>query len=163
MTETAVVTPATPVADASVATVGDGPVADASVATVGDEPVAAASVATVGDEPAAAGAANAHVAGATAATRPAPAKAKRRLPVPWYVLGFLILCVLNSAVTLPPVWASGAHFVSTWFETTALAAIGLRLNFGNFMRQGRRFLAYGLSVGALQTVAALALLKLLAV
>ncbi|WP_225047999.1 YeiH family protein [Lacticaseibacillus kribbianus] len=91
-----------------------------------------------------------------------PTKTHRRLPVPWYVLGFLILCMLNSALPLPTVLADGAHFVSTWFETTALAAIGLRLNFRAFMRQGRRFLAYGLGVGALQTVAALTFLKLLA-
>ncbi|MFD1484571.1 YeiH family protein [Lacticaseibacillus baoqingensis] len=87
--------------------------------------------------------------------------AKRRLPIPWYVLGFLGLCLLNSSFALPALLGSGAHAVSGWFETTALAAIGLRLNFAKFMQQGTKFLSYGVLVGGLQTVAALGLLTLL--
>ncbi len=47
------------------------------------------------------------------------------------------------------------------FETTALAAIGLRLDFRSFLKEGPRFLFYGLSVGAVQTVGAVALIWLL--
>lgn len=86
---------------------------------------------------------------------------KRRLPIPWYVLGFLIFCILNSFVDLPTVLSTGAHTISTWFETTALAAIGLRLNFRKFMQQGTKFLLYGLGVGTVQTIAALAFIMLL--
>ncbi len=93
--------------------------------------------------------------------RPQSATAKRRLPIPWYVLAFLLLCVLNSAVDLPALFGNAAHGVSGWFETIALAAIGLRLNFAKFMQQGRKFLLYGLGVGTLQTCAALILLSLL--
>ncbi|MCI1985185.1 MAG: putative sulfate exporter family transporter [Lactobacillus sp.] len=85
----------------------------------------------------------------------------RRWPVPWYVLSFLFLCVLNSSVTLPEVLGTSAHAISGWFETIALAAIGLRLNFAKFMQQGTKFLSYGLLVGCLQTVAALIFLTLL--
>lgn len=80
---------------------------------------------------------------------------KKKFPIPWYVTCFLIFCVINSFVTLPAVFDEGAHFISTWFETTALAAIGLRLDFRKFLKEGPRFLVYGLSVGAVQTVAAL--------
>ena len=80
---------------------------------------------------------------------------KKKFPIPWYVTCFLIFCVLNSFVTLPANFDEGAHFISTWFETTALAAIGLRLDFRKFLKEGPRFLVYGLSVGAVQTVAAL--------
>lgn len=80
---------------------------------------------------------------------------KKKFPIPWYVTCFLIFCVLNSFVTLPAIFDEGAHFISTWFETTALAAIGLRLDFRKFLKEGPRFLVYGLSVGAVQTVAAL--------
>ena len=80
---------------------------------------------------------------------------KKKFSIPWYVTCFLIFCVVNSFVTLPAIFDEGAHFISTWFETTALAAIGLRLDFRKFLKEGPRFLVYGLSVGAVQTVAAL--------
>ncbi|WP_430610706.1 YeiH family protein [Enterococcus sp. DIV0876] len=87
--------------------------------------------------------------------------AKKGMPIPWYVLGFLLICVLNSFTTLPQWLSQTAQFVSGWFETTALAAIGLRLDFRKFMKEGPRFLYYGLSVGTVQTVAALMLIWLL--
>lgn len=85
---------------------------------------------------------------------------KRKLPLPWYVIGFLVFCIVNSAVKLPTVIDHSAHFVSTWFEITALAAIGLRLDFRKFLKEGPRFLIYGLSVGTFQTIAALVLIYL---
>lgn len=86
---------------------------------------------------------------------------KKKLPLPWYVLGFLAFCIINSLISLPGFIDSGAHFLSTWLETTALAAIGLRLDFVKFMKEGPKFLAYGLSVGVLQTVCAVLLITLL--
>lgn len=86
---------------------------------------------------------------------------KRRFPIPWYVLAFLIICVLNSIIALPKPFNDGAHFLSTWFETIALAAIGLRLNLKKFIKEGPRFLIYGLSVGSVQTLAAIVLIFLL--
>lgn len=86
---------------------------------------------------------------------------KPTIAVPWYIMGFFAFCVLNSFVTLPPVFNETAHFFSTWFETTALAAIGLRLDFRKFLKEGPRFLLYGLGVGTLQTVAAVLLIFLL--
>ena len=59
---------------------------------------------------------------------------KRRFPLPWYVLGFLVFCLLNSLFTLPTFIDKGAHFISNWFEITALAAIGLRLDFNHERR-----------------------------
>ncbi|OTP10218.1 membrane protein [Enterococcus sp. 10A9_DIV0425] len=85
----------------------------------------------------------------------APKTKQKSLPLPWYVLGFLIFCLINSAFTLPTWIDQSAHFISNWFEITALAAIGLRLDFAKFMKEGPRFLTYGLSVGILQTIMAL--------
>ena len=87
-------------------------------------------------------------------------KVRKKLPVPWYVLGFLVLCILNSLVHLQQLEA-GAHFISSWFEITALAAIGLRLDFQKFFKEGKRFLIFGLSVGAIQIVLAIFLLSVL--
>lgn len=86
---------------------------------------------------------------------------KKKFPIPWYVTCFLIFCIINSCVSLPSIFSDGAHFISTWFETTALAAIGLRLDFRKFLKEGPRFLLYGLSVGAVQTVAALVFILIL--
>ncbi|KAF1299334.1 hypothetical protein BAU15_01430 [Enterococcus sp. JM4C] len=88
-------------------------------------------------------------------------KKKKKLPLPWYVLGFLVFCIINSLITLPSFVDQTAHFISTWFEITALAAIGLRLDFAKFMKEGPRFLLYGLSVGSLQTVTAILLIFLI--
>lgn len=85
-------------------------------------------------------------------------KSSFKLPLPWYVLGFLLFCILNSLIELPAIIDTGAHFISGWFEIIALAAIGLRLDFRKFIKEGPRFLIYGLSVGSLQTVLALILI-----
>ncbi|MBL1230000.1 putative sulfate exporter family transporter [Enterococcus sp. BWB1-3] len=85
---------------------------------------------------------------------------KKKLPIPWYVLGFLICCILNSLVHLPEQLASGAHFISSWVEITALAAIGLRLDFQKFFKEGKRFLIFGLSVGLIQIGLAVVLIGL---
>lgn len=92
---------------------------------------------------------------------PTTLQTTKKFPVPWYVLAFLGVCILNSFFNLPTLFSDSAHFISTWFETTALAAIGLRLDFRKFIKEGPRFLIYGLSVGIVQTVAALAFIYLL--
>lgn len=88
-------------------------------------------------------------------------ESKKKFPIPWYVTSFLIFCIINSFFSLPPIFSDGAHFISTWFETTALAAIGLRLDFRKFLKEGPRFLIYGLSVGAVQTIAAVVFIYIL--
>lgn len=73
----------------------------------------------------------------------------------------MIICILNSIFTIPTVIIDSTDYISTWFEMTALAAIGLRLDFRKFIKEGPRFLVYGLSVGVLQTVAAVAFIYIL--
>ncbi|EHL0041040.1 putative sulfate exporter family transporter [Enterococcus faecalis] len=86
---------------------------------------------------------------------------KKSSALPWYVVGFFIACVFNSLIHFPVVISETAHFFSSWFEITALAAIGLRLDFKKFFQEGKRFLIYGLSVGTVQVVLAILLLALL--
>ncbi|ETY73352.1 YeiH family protein [Lactiplantibacillus fabifermentans] len=81
--------------------------------------------------------------------------------LPWYVAGFLILCAINSLVSLPAIIGTTAHTISSWFEIIALAAIGLRLNLVNFLKAGKRLALYGLGVGTIQVVSALILITLL--
>lgn len=84
----------------------------------------------------------------------------KKVSVPWYVIAFLSVCILNSCVKLPQFFNDGAYQIGTWFETIALAAIGLRLDFKKFMKEGLSFLTYGLLVGIVQTLAALVLIHL---
>lgn len=79
----------------------------------------------------------------------------KKVSVPWYVIAFLIVCILNSCIKLPHIFNDSAHQIGTWFETIALAAIGLRLDFKKFMKEGLSFLTYGVLVGIVQTLAAL--------
>ncbi|MHC5269902.1 YeiH family protein [Enterococcus sp. LJL98] len=85
---------------------------------------------------------------------------KKKFPLPWYIIGFLAFCILNSFFTLPDLFVTSAKFTSNWFETTALAAIGLRLDLVRFLKEGPRFLIYGLSVGTFQTIVAALLIFL---
>jgi uncharacterized integral membrane protein (TIGR00698 family) len=88
---------------------------------------------------------------------------KKTSILPWYVVGFFICCIINSFLSVSTAVNEGAHFLSGWFEITALAAIGLRLDFKKFFKEGKRFLLYGLSVGAVQVVLALLLISFLLV
>lgn len=97
----------------------------------------------------------------TTTTEIAPKKKSSALP--WYVVGFVLFCVINSLIHLPVELSQTAHFFSGWFEITALAAIGLRLDFQKFFKEGKRFLIYGLSVGVIQVVLAIALIFLLGI
>lgn len=90
-------------------------------------------------------------------------KAKKKFPLPWYIIGFIICCVLNSVIHFPTILSQTTHSISGWFEITALAAIGLRINVKEFFKEGPRFLAYAGSVGIVQTIVAITLIKLLSI
>ncbi|MBF0786526.1 MULTISPECIES: YeiH family protein [unclassified Streptococcus] len=78
--------------------------------------------------------------------------------IPWYILAFLILCFLNSSLSMPVFFSTGSKLFSSWFELTALAAIGLRLDFKKFLQEGPRFLIYMGLIGLFQLVMALLLI-----
>lgn len=86
---------------------------------------------------------------------------QKNTALPWYIIGFVLFCIINSAIHLPEQFSQTAHFFSGWFEITALAAIGLRLDFQKFFKEGKRFLIYGLSVGLIQIGLAIGLIYLL--
>ncbi len=88
-------------------------------------------------------------------------KIKRQSFLPWYVLGFIILCSLDTVFQFPKAITETARFISSWCEITALAAIGLRLNLVEFVRAGRKLAIYGLAVLVFQVGIALALIHLL--
>ncbi|GAW99778.1 YeiH family protein [Secundilactobacillus mixtipabuli] len=84
---------------------------------------------------------------------------KRALP--WYVIGFVVLCTLNSWLHFNPAISGLAHGLSGWCEVTALAAIGLRLNFAAFVKAGKKLALYGGGLLIIQVASALILITIL--
>lgn len=80
--------------------------------------------------------------------------------VPWFIIGFFIMAVLNTLGVVPAPVSAAAKFVSGQFEIIALAAIGMRVKFRDLVKEGSRALGYGLSVGVCQVLFALGLIRL---
>lgn len=86
---------------------------------------------------------------------------KVKVKIPWYIIGFFILSVLNSLNLIPESVSEVAHFISTQFEVIALAAIGMRVKFKDLIKEGPKGMLYGALVGCTQIIFALILIRLL--
>lgn len=86
-------------------------------------------------------------------------KAKLTL-LPWYLIAFVLLLVLNSLTTLPAVVHEVAHQIASFFGVVNLAAIGLNLKWSVIKKSGVKFLSFGFLVGLLQVLLAILLIKL---
>ena len=86
---------------------------------------------------------------------------KKKVKVPWYVIGFFITCALFSLNIISPQVSHLAKEVSSKLEIIALAAIGLRVNIKDLIKQGKAVSLYGLFVGILQVISAIILIGIL--
>lgn len=86
---------------------------------------------------------------------------KGKIKIPWYVIGFFITCALFSAHIISDDISVMCKEISNKFEIIALAAIGLRVNVKDLIKQGKAVSLYGLFVGLLQIVAAIILIWIL--
>jgi uncharacterized integral membrane protein (TIGR00698 family) len=86
---------------------------------------------------------------------------KKKIQIPWYVIGFFITCALFSMNLIPLELSHIAKELSSKLEIIALAAIGLRVNFKDLIKQGKEVSLYGLFIGTLQIVAAIILISIL--
>ena len=84
-----------------------------------------------------------------------------KVKVPWFVLTFIVLVVINSFVNLPHVLTGTAHEVTSFFGIVNLAGIGLNLKWATIKSSGATFLGYGLVTIIFQVVLALGLIMLL--
>ena len=66
-------------------------------------------------------------------------------PIPWFVLGFIAVVALNSAISLPAPFRSGASLVTTFLLSMALAAMGLETDIRKLRLKGMRPLLLGLA------------------
>lgn len=86
-------------------------------------------------------------------------KKKNNISVPWYIIGFFILCILFSFGLIPPEISKTFKMISSKFEIVALAGIGMRVNISELVKQGPKASLYGLLVGLSQIVIAVVLIK----
>ncbi|WP_246082000.1 YeiH family protein [Peptacetobacter hominis] len=85
---------------------------------------------------------------------------KGGIKIPWYVIGFFITCALFSMGFIPENVSMMCKEISNKFEIIALAAIGLKVNVKELLRQGKDVTMYGAMVGTVQVAAALILINL---
>ena len=86
---------------------------------------------------------------------------KGKIKIPWYVIGFFITCALFSLNIINSDVSVLCKEISNKFEIIALAAIGLRVNVKDLIKQGKSVSLYGLFIGLLQLVSAITLIGIL--
>ncbi|WP_095229044.1 putative sulfate exporter family transporter [Helicobacter sp. 13S00401-1] len=83
----------------------------------------------------------------------------KKIVVPWYVIGFFVMFGLFSFHLISPSVSHVFKVISGYLEVIALAAIGLRINIRELIKQGKKLTIYALCVGIVQIVCALILLS----
>ncbi|OJT90784.1 hypothetical protein BM534_01650, partial [Clostridioides difficile] len=83
-----------------------------------------------------------------------------KVTIPWYVIGFFITCALFSMNIIPQEVSVLCKEISNKLEIIALAAIGLKVNVKDLVKQGKEVSLYGLFVGTVQVVSAVVLIKI---
>lgn len=84
-----------------------------------------------------------------------------KIKIPWFIIGFLLLFIIRSLNILPADAIVTTKSISTQFEVTALAAIGMRVNFKDIVKEGPKVMLYGSFIGVLQVVMAISLIAFL--
>ena len=79
--------------------------------------------------------------------------------VPWFLTGFVVFFLIRSFIGVPDSALIASKAISTQFEVAALAAIGMRVKFADIIKEGPKAILYGLTVGAVQVVMAVALIR----
>lgn len=80
--------------------------------------------------------------------------------VPWYIIGFAALFAIRSIFGSTPEVVANVKLVGGWFELTALAAIGLRLDIRSLAREGKTYLIYVFETLAFQVIVAIAVISI---
>lgn len=88
-------------------------------------------------------------------------KKTKKLPVPWYIIGFFITCFLFSIGFISQDVSHSMKWISSQFEIIALAGIGMSVKIRDLISQGVRSGIYALCIGLIQVVAALILIFML--
>jgi len=85
---------------------------------------------------------------------------KASAPMPWFVLGFIGMMLVNSVVTIPPTMNQLLATLTNFLLAMALAAMGLQANIGKLRQEGWRPLALGAFGWLFIAIFGLAMLRL---
>lgn len=94
------------------------------------------------------------------ARRTVESEASARPPLPWFVLAFVAVVAVNSAVEVPAELKSAIALVTTMLLALGLAAMGLQTNLSDIRSRGLRPLILALSAFLFISCFSLALVKL---
>lgn len=87
---------------------------------------------------------------------------RKTIPLPWFVLGFVALVLLNSVIEMPAAVHAAAPLVTTVLLTMALAAMGLETDIRKLIAKGVRPALLGASASLFIALFSLALIMLAA-
>ena len=85
-------------------------------------------------------------------------KVKLMKIIPWFIGGFLLLAIFNSAGLIPTAVSGVMKQASKFLMVTALAAIGLGTSLTDFKKAGLAPMFYGITIDTLVTLTALAVI-----
>lgn len=85
----------------------------------------------------------------------------KRISIPWFIVGFLLLYVLKRTGIIPTVFVESIDEVRTQLELLALSAIGMNSNLKDFVQEGPKTLLYASLIGIVQLISALLLISFL--
>ncbi len=88
-------------------------------------------------------------------------KSNSKIKIPWYVIGFFIMCFLFTLNIISPQVSKMLKLISNNFEIIALAGIGMRVNFRELIKLGAKASIYALGVALVQIVSAILLITIL--
>ena len=100
--------------------------------------------------------------GFVAARRSVDGKQKARAPMPWFVLGFIAVMLLNSVIHVPPADKANIVLLTNFLLSMALAAMGLETDFSKLKAEGIKPLGLAALSWAFIAFFSLALVKLFA-
>lgn len=83
-------------------------------------------------------------------------------PMPWFVLGFIAMVILNSVVTIPAAPKAWIALVTTFLLSMALAAMGIATDFRKLRAEGVKPLLLAAAAWVFISIFALVLVKLTA-
>ncbi|NQD67410.1 YeiH family putative sulfate export transporter [Bacillus haikouensis] len=74
---------------------------------------------------------------------PRPKRSFKDLPVPWFIFGFLLMCLVNTVGFLPSAFTQMLIALSIFLLSMAMAGLGLSVNFAEFRKLNYKVLITG--------------------
>ena len=87
-------------------------------------------------------------------------KPRAKVKIPWYVIGFFIMCFLFSIGIISENVSNGLKQISNYLEIFALAGIGMSVKFNDLMSAGIKSGVYCLCIGISQILFAVILIQI---